>query len=164
MRGLGEGTSCISSVCSMNLRSHLAKWSWNIRSGRRLLCIDPNCLGAGRNLFIFCSATGWEPSSWGARQAVTPQVSLLCSCCLHTDAFLLLDGSHGQSTASYGCSPPNPRCYWMRSPFHYDQGPNIYHLLMMRLIPMVIQLHFPSSCQDWSPFLSVITCPNIARS
>lgn len=107
MRGLGKGTSCISSVCSVNLRSHLAKWSWNIRSGRTLLCIDPNCLGAGRNLFIFCPAPGWEPSSCGARQAVTPQVNLLCSCCLHTDALLLLDGSRGQNSASCGCSPPS---------------------------------------------------------
>lgn len=100
----GSGTSCISSVCSMNLRSHLANWSWNIGSGRTLLCIDPNCLGVGRNLFIFCIATRWEPSSCGDRQAVTPQVSLLYSCCLHTDA-----PSGRLSWTKYrlhGCSPP----------------------------------------------------------
>lgn len=123
------------------------KWNWNIRFGRTLLCIDPICLGVGRNLFVFCIVTGLEPSPCRARQAVRPQVILRCSCSLDADALLHLDGSHGPSTTSYGCSAPPPKCYWLRSPFCYDQVPNIYHSQMMHLI-LMIQLHLTSSCQD----------------
>lgn len=127
---MGKRLSAFSSMCSVNLGSHLAKWY--IRSGRTLLCIDPNCLSVEKpsaSCHLHCSGLGLP--SYGARQAVRQHVSLLhSSCSLHLDPFT------GQSTPSYGCAL-SPRHCWMRLPFLYNQIHNVHHLQTVHFILMI---------------------------